>query len=279
MIGQKRLKDNLLQLKINGFPRFIIITGQNGQGKKTLANEIKNMLGFHLTKVGIRIDDLRYMIEVAYKQTSPIIYLIADADDMSLGAKNSLLKIIEEPPQNAYFIMTLTQIENTLPTIASRCCQLNMDYYTLEEKTEMINDICPNASKEEIDILTQLDNYEQIQKILSYGINNLYDYVNTVYNNIYKVQSANSFKLAEKLDLKDTGKGYDLDLFLSLYSKLCLYNMFYGNNTNKEVLDKCIAITQHYRNELSKSGVNKHLAFDMWILDIRKEWLTLLDSK
>ena len=71
------------------------------------------------------------MIELAYKQTEPIIYLIQDADKMSLGAKNSLLKVIEEPPQQAYFIMELQQIENTLDTIKSRCQEIKLDSYML----------------------------------------------------------------------------------------------------------------------------------------------------
>ena len=50
---------------------------------------------------------------MAYKQTERIIYLIQNADKMSLNAKNSLLKLVEEPPQQAYIIMELQQIENT----------------------------------------------------------------------------------------------------------------------------------------------------------------------
>ena len=50
-----------------------------------------------------------------------------------------------------------------------------------------------------------------------YFLLSLYQYVNKVFENIYKVQSANSFKIAEKIDLKDDGNGYDLKLFWHMY--------------------------------------------------------------
>ena len=111
MIGQKRLKEELNHIwNEGGLPRFMIIAGMKGQGKKTFAKEIAKSLSYNIAEIDTKIDSIRSMIETAYSQTSPIIYLITDADDMSLGAKNSLLKVIEEPPQQAYFIMTLEVI-------------------------------------------------------------------------------------------------------------------------------------------------------------------------
>ena len=124
MIGQTEVLKQVNNLIEKGFPRFVIITGQKGQGKTTLALEIAKKLNILVVDIGIKVDEIRDMIEMSYKQTEPIIYLIQNADKMSLGAKNSLLKVIEEPPNNAYFIMELKQIENTLDTIKSRCQQI-----------------------------------------------------------------------------------------------------------------------------------------------------------
>ena len=57
---------------------------------------------------------------------------------MSLNAKNSLLKLVEEPPQQAYIIMELQQIENTLDTIKSRCQEIKMDSYELKDIEKFI---------------------------------------------------------------------------------------------------------------------------------------------
>lgn len=278
MIGQKEVLKQIDNLIEKGFPRFIVITGQRGQGKTELAKYISKKLEYQLVEFGIKIDEIREMIQMAYKQTEPIIYLIQNADKMSIGAKNSLLKVIEEPPNNAFFIMELQQIENTLETIKSRCQQIKMQEYTYEEKMEMLNKLKPDATLEETQVLNKLDNYYQMQKVLEYNPIEFINYVDKVYNNIYKVQSANSFKIAEKIDLKDIGEGYDLELFWIMYMNIGigeLFNYAIDNSWDEtsDIIDKCISITSKYKNKLKITGINKQSLFDLWVLDIRKEWL------
>lgn len=284
MIGQKEVLKQIDNLIEKGFPRFIVITGQKGQGKTELAKYISKKLGYPLVEFEIKIDEIREMIEMSYKQTEPIIYLIQNADKMSLGAKNSLLKVIEEPPNNAYFIMELQQMENTLETIKSRCQEIKMEGYTEEELDYMIDSLQPLyriTQKEKMILGRSAQNYYQLKKMLDYGVWSFYDYVDKVYNNIYKVQSANSFKIAEKIDLKDTGEGYDLEMFWNMYIYRCIGELFDlmaipGTEerwAEADIVGKCISITENYKQKLNINGINKQSLVDMWILDIRKEWL------
>lgn len=279
MIGQKDLLDKFQKIyDMNlSLPRFTIITGRKGQGKKTLIKELAQRFNIPVVGVETKIDDIRYMIDTAYTQTNPIIYLISDADDMSLGAKNSLLKIIEEPPQQAYFIMTLKQIENILDTIKSRAYVFNLQEYDYNEKQEMIKKLLPNASLEENQVLNKFDNYYQMQKVISYGVIEFADYAEKVFDNIYKVQSANSFKLEEKLDIKNDGNGYDLELFWNAYLYVGIGNLFDCTTSDDwdtaDIIEKCLQTTARYINQLSTKGINKQMLVDNWILDIRKVWL------
>lgn len=279
MIGQEKLLDKFQKIyDMNlSLPRFTIITGKKGQGKKTLAREVAKRFNYLIIEVGNKIDDIRDAIELSYKQTEPIIYLLADADDMSLGAKNSLLKVIEEPPQQAYFMMTLTQIENTLETIKSRAYEVRMLDYSFEEKQQMIKELLPNATQEENQILNKLDNYYQIQKVISYGAKEFADYASKVFVNIHMVQSANSFKLAEKLDLKNDGNGYDLELFWYMFMNIGIGYLFDSCDSKTydiaDIIEKCLSITSNYINALSIKGINKQMLIDNWILAIRKVWL------
>ena len=294
MIGQTHLLayiDNLIE---KGFPRFVIITGAKGQGKTEVAKYIfykldeyyatpepDNRGGIYMVETECKVDAIREMIKMSYKQTEPIIYLIRNADKISLAAKNSLLKVIEEPPQNAYFIMTLQQIENTLDTIKSRCQELKMENYSDEEIEEMIEIISPILDEESKGILSKsARNYYQIQTMINYGVKEFYNYVVKVYDNIYRVQSANSFKLAEKLDLKNTGEGYDLELFFNMYEYICFEELLEliaipvdENDWNEAaVVSDCISITEKYKHKLGINGINKQSLIDMWIIDIRKIW-------
>lgn len=278
MIGQKEILNQIDNMIEKGFPRFTIIVGDKGWGKKLLAQEIAKRLNYHLISSGIKVDDIREIIDLSYKQTEPIIYLIPDADKMSIGAKNSLLKVIEEPPNNAYFIMTLQQIENTLETIKSRCQLITMQNYSEDELNKFINEINPNIEvKDRALLLDCCVNKQQIDLFIKYGVQDFYDYVVKVVDNIYRVQSANSFKLAEKLDIKSEGNGYDINLFFELYKSICMKRLLeIAEDENEQELFKhygnSISTTSYYQHKLNITGINKQSLIDLWILDIRKIW-------
>ena len=274
MIGQQKIINQVDKLIQSGFPRFIIITGAKGQGKKTLANYISKQLKYLMVISDVKIDSIREIIDLAYKQTEPIIYLIPDADKMSIGAKNSMLKVIEEPPNSAYFILTLESIENTLPTIKSRCIQLDMQSYSGTEKLEFINKLQLNLSDDDKNIILNCcDNCYEISMVNSYGIRDFYNYCKKVCDNIYKVQSANSFKILEKIQLKDEDNKYSPELFLKLVRKIWLDELLNATTIdNKLCYHECITITSTILNKLRINGINKLSLLDMWILAIRKVW-------
>lgn len=280
MIGQADLLLEIDKLIEKRFPRFVVITGEKGQGKKTISKEIANKLEYPLVDVGIKVDEIRQMIEMAYKQTEPIIYLISDADKMSVGAKNAILKVIEEPPNNAYFIMTLRTMNNTLGTIRSRCIELKMNNYSTEEISQFIDKIEPGindfSDDERACILDICQNYYQVDLLIKYGVKEFYNYVEKVVDNIYKVQSANAFKLAEKIALKDEEDKYDIKLFLETYKNICINRVYNLLDTNNDLEYLCyiesILKTNDIINKLSVTGINKQSLIDVWILDIRKIW-------
>ncbi len=61
------------------------------------------------------------------------IFIISNADEMTLEAANSLLKTLEEPPANTILILTSSHKEQLLPTIISRCQVIQCDLLGEEE--------------------------------------------------------------------------------------------------------------------------------------------------
>lgn len=277
MIGQQNILNYTDKLLAKKFPRFTVITGPKGQGKKTLARYITDRLKYPVVISGIKIDDLREIIALSYKQTEPIIYLIPDADKMSIGAKNSLLKVIEEPPNNAYFIMTLESINNTLETIKSRCIELKLETYSMDDLNKFIDLVDYTLSNsEKAFLLDTCANKYEIETICKYGVSDFYSYVEKVVNNIYKVQSANAFKLAEKLALKNEEDKYDIKLFLQTFRNLCINKMItlldVDDNEEFACYARSIDETTDTIKNLSINGINKQSLIDVWILNIRKIW-------
>ena len=54
------------------------------------------------------------------------VYLIEEAEKMTVQAQNALLKTLEEPPEYGVIILMTSSLEALLPTIQSRCVLLNM---------------------------------------------------------------------------------------------------------------------------------------------------------
>lgn len=76
----------------------------------------------------ISVDDIRTQvnedIQVKPYSSKYKIYIIPEADLMTVQAQNALLKTIEEPPAYAVIILLTENAQKLLPTICSRCVML-----------------------------------------------------------------------------------------------------------------------------------------------------------
>jgi len=276
MIGQKHFKDIVELLVSNhSFPRFSIITGPVGSGKKTMCDYVcevfkkyvPNCLIYKLPDV--KIDSIREMTTTSYQATQPMIYIMQDADNMSVQAKNSLLKVTEEPPNNAYFLMTLESADFTLDTIRSRATIYNMDNYTQEELKEYAIR-SHNATPEELTILLDICNVPgDVDMLYKDGPKQFYDYVVKVVDNIAEVEGSNVFKISDKLAVKQDSEGYDVKLFLRTFMSICVQRM------KDEPLRyaTAVSVTSKYMSQLGIRGISKQMLLDNWMLEIRKYWL------
>ena len=55
------------------------------------------------------------------------VYLIPRAQDLTDSAQNALLKLMEEPPAYAVFLLLSDNAEKLLPTVRSRCAELRLE--------------------------------------------------------------------------------------------------------------------------------------------------------
>lgn len=272
MIGQERLLKQIeKQIADNTFPHFCIIEGAKGSGKKMLASMIYQLFGKGvLVNYGISVDDVRKAIAQSYVIAgTPTFILLADVDGMSEQAKNALLKVTEEPPNNAYFIMTIEDLSNTLDTIKSRATVFSMDNYTVEEIDSYYQQFVSEANAEERSIVTDIcETPGEVDLMKAQGILGFYDYVELVVDNIAEVTSSNSFKIADKLSLKADSEGYDLRLFLKVFMSICIRRM------DREPLKYSagVSVTSKYLRQMGIRGVNKQMLVDAWILEIRQVW-------
>lgn len=134
------------------FPHALIIEGEEGLGKKTLArllacalvcrdenppcmecSQCKKVVGGLHPDVkeyipsgaanSFHVDTVREIIKDVYMKPNEAdykIYILANAHCMNASAQNALLKVLEEPPEYAVFILTARSKSAMLPTVLSR---------------------------------------------------------------------------------------------------------------------------------------------------------------
>lgn len=267
MIGQRHLLDTIDALIANNkFPRFCILVGPKGSGKKKVCEHINEALNtFWCYEPDNKVETIRSAIVDAYKVVSPTCYVFTDVDNMSVQAKNSLLKVTEEPPNSAYFIMTIENLSNTLETIISRATVFHMDNYTPAELLQYAQD----TYQDNIELYGHLcDTPGEVDLLYKSGTEDFYHYVEKVVNNISIAPGCNVFKITSILKLKEEGEGYDIKLFLKAFIMIC--------GSRMQEADKYIdgiIISSNYLSQLGITGISKQSLLDMWILDIRKAWM------
>lgn len=274
MIGQKVLLERIgAQIERKKFPRFSILIGEKGSGKKELAKSIAQMSGYSAWLApDIKVDTIRNIIETSYKVDISIFYILPDCDTLSVAAANALLKVTEEPPKNAYFILTCENEDNLLQTIRSRGVTYMLEPYSYEDKCDYISQKYSDIGNELMEfVLDVAVTPGDIDILLATDTFAFRDFVALVVDNIAEVEGSNAFKIAEKLALKDEKDKYNLKLFWKIFNAICVSKMY--DSKDPLVYARAIAVTGECSQQLSIKGINKQMLFDTWILKIREEWL------
>lgn len=157
ILGQNHIVSHFKNaIRLNKLSHAYIINGEIFSGKKTLATAVamavqcgnpepcmkcrsckQCLSGNHpdikwitYEKGSIGVDEIREQInnDIVIRPYSSEykIYIIPDAENMTLQAQNALLKTIEEPPAYAIILLLASNSDLFLQTIISRCILLNI---------------------------------------------------------------------------------------------------------------------------------------------------------
>ncbi len=123
------------------------------------------------------------------------VYLLKDFSYANIASQNKLLKILEEPPQNTYFVLSVSNTQSVLQTILSRCKVVTADAFKKEDiyafllnnniennKAELVSNFCLNSLGTAIS-LANMDNFNEMILAVEYLFNNCNstkDMLNTV---------------------------------------------------------------------------------------------------
>ena len=196
-------------------PNKILLSGNKGLGKSTLAYHFTNyilskdeefsydldkyeintksrsfktilnrsnpnfkLIDVHLEKKFIDINQIRELINDLNKSSfnnKPRIILIDNIELLNVNSINALLKILEEPSTNIYFIL-IHNNKKILPTLLSRCLNFKI-FLTHQESLKVANNLLEGQLTDIInpELINFYSSPGNIYKLVSFGVKNNYE--------------------------------------------------------------------------------------------------------
>ena len=284
--------------QIQKFPNKILINGPKGIGKKTLINhflnyfysknydktydlrnnefKLNNNLSklissnthpniFKITKKKdkkiIDIDQIREMIQFV-NQTSfnndRRFIIIEDINLLGINSANALLKSIEEPNDNTFYILVNNSEFKILETLKSRCLEFKSNLVNIEVM-EIVNHYFNTDIYNEIN-LDFISNYNSPSFLISL--------VNFLEKNDLSIKECN---IEDLLTYVIKNKSYSTDEYIKEYLNLFIELFFYKNiNNSKNISFK---IKKYFYLKLSY--VKKYnLDFESFFLEFNDKLLS-----
>jgi DNA polymerase III subunit delta' len=272
----KYIEEIIKLYELKKMPNKILLSGKKGTGKSTLAYHLINYVfsqseeltynlkeltinnnnrsfklvknnthpNFYLIdlineKKNIEINQIRDMITYTNKSSfneQPRFILINNVENLNKNSTNALLKVVEEPNNNVFFILIHDTDKFILPTLKSRCLTFKINL-TFDET---------------INISNFLLNENLFNKI-NYQLVNYYSTPGELINLI-------NFSLEKKISLKDCS--------LKEFLHILIDNNYYKKN--KYVRNLIIDYIELYFLQIYKKSDNKNNLINFYYLFINK---------
>ena len=180
----------------------------------------------------IKVDEIREQI-VDTAEIRPFlggrkVYIIPDAERMNQQAQNSLLKVLEEPPEYVIIFLLCSDETALLETILSRVIRIRLKPRTDSMVKEHLRDRFTDSEEEGLDLAVAFSrgNVGRAEDILSgKELSGVYDAVSDICRNIKHMDAGRIAYQAHRLseELGDTDEV--LDLLQLWYRDLMMYKV------------------------------------------------------
>lgn len=194
-------------------------------------------------KGAIKIGQIRKLIKklsFAPYEAKTRVVLIEDVHAMRQEAANSLLKTLEEPPENNLLILTADSAGNVLQTIVSRCQTIPFYSLTFDETVEILMRENKELDPETALLLARLSEGSP-GKAMLYHRRELVDFWKDLIELLTDPDSNGDKELSRLLQMAESMAGLKEDLphllgLIRLWIRDCLFD-FYDLHTDTAILN------------------------------------------
>ncbi len=293
LIGNDKIKDILKEsVKKGNILHSYLFVGNEGIGKFHFAKEFTKMIlcfyknGCNQCKSckefdtenhpdflvvepegnTIKVEQIRQMISKIIEK--PIIsdkkvYIVNDSDKMTEEAQNTLLKTLEEPPENIIIILIAEKEEKILSTIKSRCTKITFQpieqdklkeilkkQYQYENISEHLLTFFNGSIKKALNVKEKKEVYEQIEKMVL-GI-----------------------KQMNKIEMLNQKNNIDKEEIINILEYMNL--LFWEQSTQVDTKERESAVKSILIIEETKKRIQSNCNFDMTVdnmlMQLWEEW-------
>lgn len=129
--------------------KILMCENENACGKCLNCQKIEHknhadVLVFPKLKEIISVEEILDLVQnviVLPFETDKKVYILNNFSSCSSLVQNKLLKTLEEPPKNVFFILNVSNETKVLPTIKSRCQKIHLPKYEKEEIFKSLEEI------------------------------------------------------------------------------------------------------------------------------------------
>ena len=261
MIGQEKLLNKLKTFSLNTLPHTLLFVGKKGCGKHTIVQELSSYFGVEVVDISEDINN-DFLSEI-YLRTFDLFYLI-DVEKITERNQNTLLKILEEPPKNAYMILISTSKSALLNTVLNRCMIYEFEDYKREELNKFIKE--DSYREKALDVCTTPG---QLITLNYTTLDDINESIKKLLEKLNVVLLPSLLNLVDRINYSDEYDKFDLDVFLNVFEKRLLEVIL--NNDNKMNYIRVYNILCKYRVLFEDGRLKKNLLFENMLIEMWEE--------
>ena len=251
-IGQDLILNKINTLTFKNCPQSLMLVGPMGCGKHTVANFISDKLKLKLIPIEDQLNINTF--DTIRLCPNSAIYTI-ESNKITTKEESSILKFLEEPPENSKILIYCTNKNKVLPTILNRCVQWDFLPYTKEQLSLFTSDkICLELAKTP----------GQCLEYSAQDLIGMLDFSNLILDKVKDANFSNILTIPNKIDFDNNSVNYPIDIFLkvlcySAESKYC------ANQITIEEVD----LVRNLVNDSTITNINKKHLFEHFLSELK----------
>lgn len=167
VVGQDAAVASLERLMAKGLPHAILLTGPSGCGKTTIGRIVKDHLQcgdgdfIEINSADFKgiemVRDIRRHANLSPMHGNARVWLIDECHKLTSDAQNAFLKILEDTPPHAYFLLATTDPQKLIKTIHTRCSEVKLVGLSAQALQRVLQRVIDKESlKVSEDVITEI---------------------------------------------------------------------------------------------------------------------------